>query len=66
MRNVAANLANVNTTGFKKDRISFAAILKGAKQDSEAQGINYARIRKITPISARGHANHRPKAGCGH
>ncbi|WP_319588671.1 flagellar basal-body rod protein FlgF [uncultured Desulfobulbus sp.] len=47
MSNLAANLANVNTTGFKKDRISFSAMLKGAKQTSETQGINYARIRKI-------------------
>lgn len=47
LSNIASNLANVNTTGFKKDRISFAAILRGAKQASNAQGINYARIRKI-------------------
>jgi flagellar basal-body rod protein FlgF/flagellar basal-body rod protein FlgG len=45
--NVASNLANVNTTGFKKDRISFAAILRGAKQASSGQGINFSRIRKI-------------------
>lgn len=47
MSNVAANLANVSTTGFKKDRISFAAMLKGAKQASDTKGINFARIRKI-------------------
>lgn len=47
MDNLAANLANVNTTGFKKDRISFAAILRGTKQTAEARGINYSRIRKI-------------------
>jgi fagellar hook-basal body proteins len=47
MSNVAANLANVSTTGFKKDRISFAAILRGAQQASDARGINFARIRKI-------------------
>jgi len=47
MNNVAANLANVSTTGFKKDRISFAAILRGSKQTAEANGVNYSRIRKI-------------------
>lgn len=47
LSNIAANLANVNTTGFKKDRISFAAMLKGAKQTSDTRGINYARIRTI-------------------
>ena len=45
--NIAANLANVNTTGFKKDRISFEAMLKGAKQSGETKGINFARIRTI-------------------
>jgi len=47
MGNLASNLANVNTTGFKRDRISFAAILRGSEQTSETRGINYARIRKI-------------------
>jgi len=47
MNNVASNLANVSTTGFKKDRISFAAILRGTKQAGEANGVNYSRIRKI-------------------
>jgi len=45
--NIASNLANVSTTGFKKDRISFAALLRGAKQTGQAQGINYNRIRTI-------------------
>jgi flagellar basal-body rod protein FlgF len=54
MRNVAANLSNVNTTGFKKDRLSFGALLKGATQASEAQGVNYARIRTITPDFSQG------------
>jgi len=47
MNNVAANLANVSTTGFKKDRVSFAAILRGTAQTAEASGLNYSRIRKI-------------------
>jgi flagellar basal-body rod protein FlgF/flagellar basal-body rod protein FlgG len=47
LSNIAANLANISTRGFKKDRISFAAILRGAKQTTDAKGINYARIRKI-------------------
>ena len=47
LSNIAANLANVNTTGFKKDRLSFAAMLKGARQTGETRGINYARIQTI-------------------
>jgi len=47
MGNIASNLANVNTTGFKRDRPSFASILRGANQTTAARGINYARIRKI-------------------
>lgn len=47
LSNIASNLANVNTTGFKKDRLSFAAMLQGAKQTSDTRGINYARIRTI-------------------
>ena len=46
MNNVAANLANVSTTGFKKDRVSFAAILRGTAQTAEASGLNYSRTRK--------------------
>jgi flagellar basal-body rod protein FlgF len=47
MGNIAANLANVNTTGFKKDRVGFAAILQGAQQATDARGINFTRIREI-------------------
>ena len=44
--NLSNNLANVNTTGFKKSNISFEAILSGATQDNAAKGINYDRIGK--------------------
>lgn len=47
MGNIANNLANVNTTGFKKDRVSFESLLKGTQQVSDAKGINYSRIRNI-------------------
>jgi flagellar basal-body rod protein FlgF/flagellar basal-body rod protein FlgG len=47
MSNIAANLANVSTTGFKKDRISFAAILRGTTQVANGRGINLTRIRTI-------------------
>jgi flagellar basal-body rod protein FlgF len=47
MGNLATNLANVNSTGFKRDRISFASILRGTNQATEAKGVNYTRIRKI-------------------
>ncbi len=47
MANISNNMANIDTTGFKKDRISFESILKGSKQITAARGINYSRIRKI-------------------
>jgi flagellar basal-body rod protein FlgF/flagellar basal-body rod protein FlgG len=54
MDNLASNLANVNTAGFKKNRISFSAILRGANQTAEARGINYTRIRKIATDFSQG------------
>jgi len=45
MANIAANLANVNTTGYKKAKISFESLLQGANQIKEAKGINYSRVR---------------------
>jgi len=47
MANISNNLANVNSTGFKKNRISFESLLRGNKQISEAKGINHNRIREI-------------------
>ncbi len=43
--NTGANLANINTTGYKKSLVSFESILKGTQQSNEAKGINYNRIR---------------------
>lgn len=45
--NLASNLANANTTGFKKNRISFESILRESQQVADAKGINYSRIRHI-------------------
>jgi flagellar basal-body rod protein FlgF/flagellar basal-body rod protein FlgG len=47
MDNIANNLANLNSTGFKKDRISFESVLRGSQQIGQARGINYSRIRTI-------------------
>lgn len=47
MANISNNMANINSTGFKKDRISFAALLKGSRQTTAARGINYSKIRTI-------------------
>jgi len=54
MNNIASNLANVSSTGFKKDRLSFAALLQGAKQTGETRGINHARIRTISADFSQG------------
>jgi flagellar basal-body rod protein FlgF len=44
--NVAANLANVNTVGYKRSQVSFAAILRGEEQRTITKGINYTRVDK--------------------
>ncbi len=45
MANVASNLANVNTIGYKKASVSFDSLLQGAKQTEETKGINYSRTK---------------------
>jgi flagellar basal-body rod protein FlgF len=45
MANISANLANVNTTGYKKAKVSFESLLRGANQTQETRGINYSRIK---------------------
>lgn len=54
MNNLAANLANVHSNGFKRDRISFSAILKGSEQNSQTRGINYTRVRTIGTDQSQG------------
>lgn len=44
--NVSNNLANINTTGYKKSNVSFESVLTGEKQATEAKGINYNRVRQ--------------------
>ncbi len=43
--NIGANLANINTNGYKKSMVSFESILRGEQQTNEGKGINYNRIR---------------------
>lgn len=52
MANIAANLANVNTVGYKRAGLSFESLLQGAQQTAETKGINYTRIKNtITEFS---------------
>ncbi len=44
--NISNNLANVNTSGYKKSRVSFESILNGQQQINDAKGMNYNRINK--------------------
>jgi len=46
MANISANLANVNTVGYKKNSMTFESILSNEQQTSTAKGINYSRIRE--------------------
>lgn len=45
LANISANLANVNTIGYKKNSMTFESILKGEQQTSKASGVNYTRIQ---------------------
>ncbi len=45
LANISANLANISTIGYKKNRMSFESILRGEQQMTDAKGINYNRIR---------------------
>ena len=54
MANIAANLANVTTTGFKRDRASFASVLRGASQIEAGRGINHTRIQQIASDFSQG------------
>ncbi len=46
LANIATNLANVNTVGYKKSRMTFESLLKGKQQIEQAKGINYSRVRE--------------------
>jgi len=46
MANISANLANLNTVGYKKNSMTFESILSGEQQTTKAKGINYSRIRE--------------------
>lgn len=43
--NVSNNLANINTSGYKKSQLSFESLLEGKKQTENSKGINYTRTR---------------------
>lgn len=40
------NVANVNTTGFKQDRVSFESMLENKLQLNQSKGINYSRLNE--------------------
>ncbi len=46
LANISTNLANINTIGYKKSRMSFESLLRGEKQITDAKGINYSRVRE--------------------
>lgn len=61
MANISANLANVNTSGYRRNSVSFESLLRGARQTQEAEGINYSRVKQnvsdFTPGPLRETAN---------
>lgn len=52
--NISANLANVNTSGYKRTSVTFESLLRGAQQIKEAKGINYSRVRQNVSDFAQG------------
>lgn len=44
--NISANLANVNTTGYKRTGMTFESLLRGENQIRQAKGINYSRVKQ--------------------
>lgn len=42
--NITNNLANINTSGYKKSQVSFESILRDQQQIDKAKNINYARV----------------------
>lgn len=43
--NVANNLANITTNGYRKSTLSFESVLQGVQQREQAEGVNYNRVR---------------------
>lgn len=54
LANISNNLANVNTSGYKKMLTSFESILKSEKQNTDARGINYNRVSNISTDFSQG------------
>ncbi len=46
LANISTNLANINTIGYKKTRMSFESLLRGEQQTTQAEGINFSRVRE--------------------
>jgi len=44
--NISANLANVNTSGYRRTSVSFESLLRGEQQIQKAKGINYSRVKQ--------------------
>jgi flagellar basal-body rod protein FlgF/flagellar basal-body rod protein FlgG len=44
INSVANNLANVNTSGYKRSQVSFESVLSGEQQSQQAKNINYDRV----------------------
>lgn len=44
--NISNNLANINTSGYKKSMVSFESLLRGQQQATTAKGINYTRVKQ--------------------
>ena len=44
--NISANLANVNTSGYRRTSVSFESLLRGEMQVNQAKGINYSRVNR--------------------
>jgi len=55
---LTANLANVNTTGYKSRSLNFEAMLRGEQQRTQAKGINFNRVKTVVTDFAPGPLKH--------
>ena len=46
METIANNLSNVNTFGYKRDRLAFESFLSGTGQTTTGKGLNFTRLQR--------------------
>jgi len=58
METIANNLANGNTIGYKRNRLSFESFLSGAGQITTGKGLNFTRLQRSFTDFTPGNSQH--------